>query len=240
MPDAGAMAHLRGIGRTSGVATLVLGLATSGCALGFGIVDVGTTRTSTTQVSTVTYNGSSQLGNTTTSSYTVSNIRDVAQTTAGPHFGTMAGVHGGANVGSVDGHSGSGWVAETFLEMLGGRGRWALGLRAGIMLRKSDEIDVDGDGRTDFGTSYGGIPMTIHAYYGLSPTLSTHVGVGGDVYAFDDNPRSLRLMTGLRMALTSSDDGATLLVLDVDHLRSTRDAGDYRSVGLIAGLAFIR
>ncbi len=228
------------IARMMAGTAVAIGVVTTGCAAGFGIVDVGTTRRSTTQVSTVTHTGTSQVGYTTTSTYTVSNIRDLTQTSADAHFGTMVGIHAGANAGSVAGHSGSGWAGEAFLEMLGGRGRWAFGLRGGMMLRKGEEVDLDDDGRTDAGTGYGGLPMTLHAYYGLSPTLSTHVGIGGDVYAFYDNPRSLRLMTGLRIALSGDDGGATLLVLDVDHLRSTRDAGDYRSFGLIAGFAFIK
>jgi len=218
----------------------LLCFASSGCALGIGIVDVGTKRTSSTMVSNVTYNGSSQVGNTTISNYTVDNIHEVKQTSEDAHFGTMVGVHGGANSGSVAGHGSSGWVAETFLEALGGRGRWAFGARAGIMLRKGDDVDVDGDGRDEASTGYGGIPMTAHAYYGLSPSLSTHVGIGGDIVAFGDNPRSLRVMSGLRFALSSSSDGATLLVIDVDHLRSTREAGDYRSFGIIGGLAFVK
>lgn len=224
----------------SSVTLALVGLASSGCAVGIGIVEPGTKRTSHQQVSDVTYNGTAQVGYTKISSYTVDNIRDVDQAAGNGFWGTLIGVHGGANAASVGDHGGSGWVAETFWEVLGGRGRWAFGVRLGLMLRKSDDVDVDGDGDGDVATAYGGFPVTVHGYYGLSSSLYTHVGIGGDAFTFGDNPRSLRVMSGLRFALSSNDNGATLLLLDVDHLRSTRDDGAYRSFGLIGGFAFVR
>jgi hypothetical protein len=79
-----------------------------------------------------------------------------------------------------------------------------------------------------------------NGYLGLSSRVSTHLGIGGDIVAFGNHPRAMRLMSGLRMALSSGDSGATLLVLDVDHVRATWGDYDYRSVGLICGLALVR
>jgi hypothetical protein len=225
---------------TAGPTLVLVGLVSSGCAMGIGVVEPGSKRTSHQAVSNFTLIDSTGTGDQTVNTYKV-DTTEVNQSTPAGFGGTMVGVHAGANTSSVAGQGGSGWVLDAFWEMLGGRGRWAFGARVGYMLRKGDDVDLNGDGTGDVSTGYGGLPLTLHAYYGLSPTLSTHLGIGGDMFTFgESSSRSLRVMSGLRFALSSNDDGATLLVIDVDHLRSTRDEGAYRSFGVIGGLALVK
>jgi len=216
----------------------VLACASASCAYGWAM-DVGSTRRTTVEVAETTCD-TKEIGYTKIANCVTGPTTELTQGGGSPRFGVMAGVHGGGNVASVGDASGSGWVLETFLEVLGGRRRWALGVRTGLMIRKSDDVDIDGDGDGEIATAYGGMPLTVHGYYGLSERVSTHVGLGGDMFAFGDNPRAVRIMSGLRLALSAGDESATMLILDVDHLRSSRDAGEYRSFGLIGGLAIVR
>lgn len=236
MVDRGRPGRYRGPMARTAVAIVAVSL--SGCAYGIGIVDVGTTRTSHVAVADTVVTSDAMVGNTRIATTETGPTTDMAQTSASAHFGVMVGVHGGGNFNRVGDTDGNGPSLETFIEMLGGKGRWALGVRTGILGRGGDtKKRTDG---TEVLTGHGSFPITLHGYYGLSPSLSTHVGLGYDMFTFGDRPRAVRVMTGLRMALSSSEHGATLLVLDLDHARATRDEGAYRSYGLIGGFALVR
>lgn len=224
-----------GITALAGVAATLA--ASSGCAVGLGVVDVGTTRTSTTSIADTT-GEAYQIGDTTIVTSQTGPSREISESGAEGHFGVMVGVHAGTNRTRFGAQTGAGWAGEAFVEALGGKGRWAIGGRVGYMIRRAALEDRDGDGKRDASTAYGGLPMTVHAYYGISERVSTHVGIGGDVIPFGPT-RALRLMTGLRYALPARE-GVTMFVVDVDHLRSPHPDGPYRSLGVIGGLAFVR
>ena len=217
---------------------MAIACLTSGCAYGVGIVDVGTTRTSHVEVADTVVTQDTTIGNTRIVKTETGPTTDRAQPGAGPHFGMMIGVHAGGNINQVGDTSGKGPSIETFFEAQGGKGRWAFGFRTGILgrggvtTRRPDGVEVL--------TGHGSFPFTLHGYYGLSPTLSTHVGLGYDLFTFGDRPRAIRAMTGLRFALSQSDSGATLFVLDLDHARASRAEGAYQSLGIIGGFALVR
>jgi len=76
--------------------------------------------------------------------------------------------------------------------------------------------------------------LTGHFYVG-GEKVSGHIGAGVDL----SETSVMRLMTGIRFAISSDSDGATLLVFDIDHMRGGhRDS--YSSTGLIMGLAFLK
>lgn len=219
------------------LAALTAATALSGCAWGFGTMDVGSGRHTKGTYSTAEVDHVQNVAGYEVTHYDVTQHETDLSGSEG-FVGAMLGFHGGRYWASLGDEDGSGWLAETLLEILVGAGRFAGGIRLAGSLRTSDEVDVDGDGRKDEDTGHMGFPVTLHGYLGLSPAVSTHIGAGVDTATLGEDP-FYRFMGGLRVALSSGSGGATMLVLDVDHLRGDQNGHEYRSFGLLGGFVFL-
>ena len=199
---------------------LCLSVSMPGCAAGLGLIDVGSTRTSSSEVITSSKKTGTTDYGADTYEYTTGTMK-----MSGGGFGVMTGVHAGGHFSSFgDEHeSESGWLVDALVEIVGSSGWWGFGLRFDYLFRFADRQD------------YGGLPMTGHFYVG-GEKVSGHIGAGVDLL----DTSFMRLMTGVRFAISSDSDGATLLVLDIDHIRGDTDRVSYSSTGLIVGLAFLQ
>jgi hypothetical protein len=135
----------------------------------------------------------------------------------------MTGVHAGGHLSSFGDESETGWLIDALVEIVGSSDWWGFGVRADWLVRIGD------------GGDYGGLPITGHFYVG-GGKVSGHIGAGVDLL----NTSVIRLMTGIRIAVSSDSDSATLLVFDIDHMRGGSDETSYSSTGLIVGLAFLQ
>jgi len=107
-------------------------LGMSGCAVGLGLIDVGSTRT-------VSYQGitsGEKIGETYDGEiyeYTIG-----TKSMKGGGFGMLTGVHVGHHLSSFGDESESGWIMDTFYETVLSSGWWGFGLRFDYMLRFGD------------------------------------------------------------------------------------------------------
>ena len=187
------------------------------CSVGLGKIDVGSSRQSTVATADTQCTGT-QIGYSVVGRCSTGPTTEHVMKGGGGFFGALVGVHGGSASTSINGKKTSGRVYDSFLEVLGGRGRWALGARGGWMIRKGEDVDLDGDGNSDADTSAGGVTASVHGYMGLTPSISANLGVG----LVFGGQGALRLIGGLRISLTKGET-ATVLVLDVDRLSRSDD-----------------
>lgn len=125
------------------------------------------------------------------------------------------------------------------LELLRGEGRWAYGVRAGLMVEPSDQASTDpndppGAEVPTFDTF--AVDVTAVGHVALLDRLSLYAGAGYLPYSgFAEETSSLgaRGLFGLQLALSKTHStNFIVLSLELDHFVVQYDEGTYRSTGM--------
>lgn len=125
------------------------------------------------------------------------------------------------------------------LELLRGEGRWAYGVRTGLMVEPSDQESMDpndppGTKVPTFDTF--AVDVTAVGHVSLLERLSLYAGAGYLPYSgFAEQTSSLggRGLLGLQLALTKTHStNFIVLSLELDHFLVKYDEGTYRSTGM--------
>lgn len=126
---------------------------------------------------------------------------------------------------------------EPSLEYLRGRGRWAIGVRAGAVVEgKTGEADLPEDQRDPGLASF---PVTAVGRVSLLPRLSVHLGLGYSPYSVRGDDRTFvagRGLAGLQLALSKThSESFIVLTVEVDRMLVRFDE-PYRSTGITGNL----
>lgn len=117
------------------------------------------------------------------------------------------------------------------LEFLRGRGRWAYGLRGGLLADRSTATD---------GRGFLGYDALAMGHLAVTERLSLYAGLGYLPYAkVDEQTTSLggRGLLGLQLPLNKThSDNSIVLTLELDHVRLADLPSSYRSFGGVATL----